>query len=298
MNLNPWLLQVEKTLNKLESTTESRLLAGFQLAQKALLEELTRVWKYNLNNLPDSASQRERIARDLLRGLANALNITPSDSQAILESMVMTSSTSGSRLANAILTRYQNQALETRVPLEAASAAAQNAYDRLLGHGDEFASKASSIIVKAVVSGSSIQKTSSELRQAIGGTANAAKRIVRTEVVEALEIGKLATYQNNNIELVQRLETLDNRICVYCAARHGNVYRIEEAPKSLHPNDRFAYVPFSFDWLEGETIDVEWLKASRATILTRLIGSPSRGAAPFEKANGVKPPKPVWVIPD
>jgi SPP1 gp7 family putative phage head morphogenesis protein len=298
-NLEPWLNQVERSLNRIDKATERRLLAGFRIAQKRLLDELRRVWVYSTANLPSDAAGRERIARDLIRQLEIYLKIIPLEARPIFEQAIAESLSQGSTLGRTILRRYRLEAVEARLPIEAAQAAAANAYDRLLEHGTRFATKASQIIVAGVVSGSGIGKTTSALVQAIGGTAKQARVIARTETMDALDKGKRAVYGENGIEYVQRIETLDSKTCPWCAARHGDVYKLDaELLGCLHPNDRFVYVPFDFDWLENGLVDVQWLKQSRAKVLARLIENPSRGAAPFEKARGLSAPKPVWRVPE
>src|SRR5690606_27536248 len=102
------------------------------------------------------------------------------------------------------------------------------------------------------------------------------------------------TYRENGVEYVQRMATMDSRVCGYCAYRAGNVYRIDEAPAALHPNDRCYNAPWRPEWAEMGLADEEWFSNHKEASLARTQDRAHTGAAPFERASGIEPPQPVW----
>lgn len=297
VNPERWLEDVDAILNRLERDAIKRLLNGFAGAERSLLNELRHWYAFNSGSLPVSLGAREEIARAFLQQIQLLLNVVTPEQQAALSSLTADATLEGVDAAQTLLSRYGEKLPTIRPPLEAAASAAKNAFSRLEIHGQAFATKASQIIVSNIVSGAGIQKTASELKAALGITARAAKTIARTESISALDGGKQQQYKAAGVEYVQRLATLDTRVCRYCAARHGNVYELG-TPAVLHPNDRCVMIPFKFEWLEAGLIDLEFLQSSRAKVFARAMQNPTRGAAPFEQAARAAPPKVHWSIPN
>jgi SPP1 gp7 family putative phage head morphogenesis protein len=194
--------------------------------------------------------------------------------------------------------------MERRVPLSpsldlaAVEAAAANSAARLARHGANAIATMQEHVIAGLMRGEGVRKTTAKLRAATGMLRSHAERIVRTESISALDEARRAGYQANGVAYVQRLGTLDGRICGYCLARHGNVYKAAEAPAVLHPYDRCANMPFRFEWLRDGLIDVAWFRQSRVDLAQRAIEPARHGAAPFEKAAGREPPRVYWRVPE
>jgi SPP1 gp7 family putative phage head morphogenesis protein len=272
------LTSFERKLTRAEAQAIRRLARGLLDAQNRLLGQLQGPYNLTVGGSRElGRAVREARARSLLEQVRGLLQVIPATARADLEELVRESSL---------------------VPQEAVLAAASNSYARLVQHGAVAAQKMSDHIVSGIATGSSWRKVATAIKRETGITRRHAETIVRTESVQAHDEGHRAAYADQGIEYVQRLATLDTRVCGYCAARAGNVYRLEDAPATLHPNDRCRNIPWKPEWQQAGLTDDEWTRKHKAGVIQKLEdagGKPHRGLAPFEKAAGLKePPKPVW----
>lgn len=201
--------------------------------------------------------------------------------------------------AAALVRAYQAElALTTRVPFRHVAAVVLNSAERLSAHGQEFIAEVQTHVVQGLVEGRNPRVVARQIRESVGGLLSDAETIARTEALSAQDDARRGLYRENGIEYVQRIATQDERVCGDCADRAGNVYRVEEAPAALHPNDRCFNAPFKPMWLEEGLVDVEWFRRHAADAQRRAEQAghkPSKGGvAAFEKANGLTPPQPLW----
>jgi SPP1 gp7 family putative phage head morphogenesis protein len=295
------LTSFERKLTRAEAQTIRRLARGLLDAQNRLLGQLQGPYNLTLGGSRElGRAVREARARSLLQQVGSLLEIIPATARADLEDLVREGAMLGVESANALTTLYDPSLVASFsvVPQEAVLAAASNSFARLVQHGTVAAQRMSDEIVSGVATGSSWRKVATAIKRETGITRRHAETIVRTESVQAHDEGHKAAYRDQGIEYVQRLATLDTRVCGFCAARAGNVYRLEDAPATLHPNDRCRNIPWKPEWQAAGLTDDEWTRKHKAGVIQRLEdagGKPHRGLAPFEKAAGLKePPKPVW----
>ena len=134
------------------------------------------------------------------------------------------------------------------------------------------------------------------VRESIDLTRYEAERITRTVYMRANNEARDHAFEEMDVRYVQADATNDARLCDYCAARHGMVYRVADAPSfPLHPSCRCVLLPWSEDTPVNQRGDAYYLRerddmrerdnASRVT---------ARARAPFEKADDRDAPAPVW----
>lgn len=100
------------------------------------------------------------------------------------------------------------------------------------------------ILVRGINQGKSIAQITEELKLATSKTKSQCERLVRTEVMQALNRAAIDTYTKINIKYVQRVETVDIRICSECLKAHGKIYKLGSEPHlPSHPRCRGTYIP-------------------------------------------------------
>lgn len=315
--------QVESVLRQTDRILRSADDAALSVLERSLRAQLAeleaRIRRLNLQALNPArlsdTTLREAAARGLVTQLEAALQAlgAAATAQGFTDEArraILTASEAGAETADRLLALYQRrrgltdaaaeagaQALERQaVNLEAVQAALTNLGERLGKHSRETIDAARESIVAGLVRGDGPRKMGADLRERTGMLLWQAERITRTETIGALDRSARERYARSGVEYVQRLAALDNRVCPYCLARHGNVYKRDEAPALLHPHDRCVNVPIRLDWLKAGLVDIEGLQESARTLQAKAEGPPNRGAAPFEKANKLEPPVPVWTL--
>lgn len=195
-----------------------------------------------------------------------------------------------------VRTAAKATAVSTRL-VEIGDARVANAKARLTQHGREAALKIERHVIDGIVRGQGWRRTGQKIRGEVAITRYSAERIVRTESITASDSARRETFAENGVEYVQRIATQDSRVCPYCAARAGNIYRIDDAPAAIHPNDRCYNVPWRPEWQELGLTDDDWMRQHRREVHEKLKEqgeAPKYGLAPFEKMEGREaPPKPV-----
>jgi SPP1 gp7 family putative phage head morphogenesis protein len=291
----------EARLNKAEGKALRILVMGLLASQDRLLAQLGPQYVVTLaaTKLAGRAIKEAR-ARQLVQQVRGVLDLIPPTAERDLLELIETSATAG-RESAATLIRLHDPALTqsfSQLPREALLAAASNSHARLLQHGEVAAQKMSQHIVSGIASGTSWRKVATEIKNEVGITRRQAETIVRTESMQAMHVGKQEAMRAQGIEYTQRLETNDPLVCGWCAAIAGNVYKLGEEPGILHPNDRFAYIPWKPEWQQAGLTDDEWVREHRATVEKQVAerGEKVRsGPSPFMQKNGVtEMPTPVW----
>lgn len=296
-DLEQLVRRLDRGLNTLERTAITRLTQALRLSEARLEAELRRLYLASLEEtLTSGAAMREARARLLLQQVRASLDVTAgAAADDVFTALVREAYAAGMDNAIAALSLYQQEvvSLSSGVRIEAA-VRATNAAARLAHHGTEFAQKAEQLIIDGIVRGRGWAATARELRRETKKTLVQAEMIVRTESITASDTARRDSYKENGVEYVQRMATMDDRVCGYCAYRAGNVYRVDEAPAAIHPNDRCYNAPWKPEWQELGLTDDEWFRQHRAEAIKRGGEKPRSGAAPFEKAEGRDAPTPVW----
>jgi SPP1 gp7 family putative phage head morphogenesis protein len=192
----------------------------------------------------------------------------------------LSATATGQQMADDVLKPLKMSTSNTAdLSLDAAAVVAQDGYDRLLGHGQTFAQNGSVLIQESIMQGWGTSKTINAFRSILSVTRNSAERIVRTETARAFTGATKDRYRQLDISEVIWVATQDKRCCPRCAARAGNIYKMDAVVLPLHPNDRCRLIPYSKDLLDAGLIDTEWLKKHSEDSIARAGGSDSSPSA-------------------
>lgn len=179
------------------------------------------------------------------------------------------------------------------VNVEAVAFAANNAFKRLSGYGDEFATRAGGIIAEAIAQGWGVGKIVPLLRQQLGVTKVKAEMLARTETISALSGAAQQRYKDNGINYVQWIVV--RTACPLCMARNGNVYELGKVMHPGHPGDRCVLIPYKPEWQKLGLTDDAAASAYRQAVIDASDKPPKNDLMPFEKAAGwTKVPVPFW----
>lgn len=293
--------RLDRALAGLEREAIQRLDQALRFSALRLENDLKRLYLATLvETATEGAAMREARARVLLEQVRASLTVTSGASaDDVFMHLVRQSFAAGIDNAVAGLSLYGQQAVALSSGLRPeVLAQATNAAARLQHHGVEFVQRVERSIIDGIARGQGWAKTAREVRMSEGILYHEAERIVRTESIVASDTARRETYQANGVEFVQRMATMDTRVCGFCASRAGNVYRADQAPAALHPNCRCYNAPWKREWQELGLTDDSWMREHKAETLERLAEAkrkPQAGAAPFERMAGEEPPEPVWV---
>ena len=168
---------------------------------------------------------------------------------------------------------------------------------RLGDWGTRFKRDATAIFELGMSQGWSARQVNDALTARYGQLQQQAERIVRTGSISTLNSTTNAYYQANGITLVRWITQGDDRVCLYCSPRNGNIYYINDLTYPLHPRDRCFLSPATRRELLYNS-DRDYWREQKASGLQQLQlagGKPNYGVAPFEKRAGREnAPKPVW----
>ena len=93
--------------------------------------------------------------------------------------------------------------------------------------------------------GETPQQIAKRVREVTGFAKNKAITIARTETLRAGNDAAKERYKQMEVEMVEYLAALDDRVCEDCEELHGKRYPIEDAPElPIHPNCRCTLVPY------------------------------------------------------
>lgn len=290
----------DMALTLLENDAVTRLDGALRLALERLEVDARRLYVAGLSETATaSIAVREARARLLIQQVRALLDITagsPADDAFTL--LIRSTYQLGADNALAALSLYEAGLVSLSSTVRAeVLVRATNAAARLAGHGRAFAETAERLIIDGITRGRGWGRVAAELRRETGVTRRAAEAIVRTESIVASDTARRDAYAANDVQYVQRMATMDSRVCGWCANRAGNVYRVEDAPVALHPNDRCYNAPWKPEWQELGLTDDAWFREHRAEAIRRAEEAGETihtGASPFEKSEGRDPPTPAW----
>lgn len=213
----------------------------------------------------------------------------------------------GIRTAQATLTAYNAELpaamlLSTFGPdvdLERLASLAADSVARLRRHAPEIIERIQTVLSDGLVRGRGVGRMTREIQQVTDLFRYQAERIVRTEAMSTSDDARRRTFARNGVEHVQRVATNDARVCPFCAARDGFVYRLADRPTAvLHPNDRCVLVPWREDWPPAVRGDGEHAARRREAIRRAQAEDPSFepnfGPTPWERESPGGAPEPIW----
>ena len=153
-----------------------------------------------------------------------------------------------------------------RIPIEVAAVAAEQAVNRLERHGKDFALKASSAITEGILQRWSIAQTVKALRVSTDIGKSQAEMIVRTETLSAYNAGVEIFCDENKIEYVMRYVTADDRTCLVCVGRSGEITKLGKERATLHPRCRCYFTPFQKAWVKAGVFDLKAVVAQTQAV--------------------------------
>jgi len=304
--------RLDRQLDQLERAAIHRLDAGLRQAAIQLERDVATLYRRAVQEAAGSgAAVAEARARVLLAQVRSLLTVTDATSaESTFGTLVREAHALSIESAIAALEPYQRQAVTATamLPVDTAVAASRvstrlveigntriaNAAARLTQHGEEAARAIERHITSGIIQGRGWRRTARDIRREVAITSRSAETIVRTESIIASDTARRETFTEAGVKYVQRIATADSRVCGYCLARAGNVYRIDEAPAAIHPNDRCYNQPWRREWHDLGLTDDKWAREHATDAETRAQEDPKYGAAPFEKAEGRQPPKAIW----
>ena len=211
-----------------------------------VLKSVDQNWE-SLQAVGGLALQPELYKLDQIRATLEIL--TPEAAASIraeFEAIFKEGAIAGDTLAQELIKARTNNTVRTfsDLPIVALANIATESMQRLKSHTVTFQNKATSILLQGISQGWGRARVKRELSRQLNIVSYRAERIQRTETLSALNAASLQRYQNERVALVQFLPTGDDRTCPICADRAGEVYRIDQAPKSqIHPLCRCVLVP-------------------------------------------------------
>lgn len=277
--------QVEKILDKAYEKLEKQILAAYSQHSE------------NKSLLP---IQRKLLILDQVKSYLNLINPDRAETiQTLIETMLEQSSQNGQKLAAAYLQGIGDLTLEkfSVVPIKAIAFQAQDSAARLRNYSERLRYDIGATVGLGLATGASVKTIASALRQQYGMMRARAEAVARTESNASSNRAIEAAYDEAEIRYVQLIATNDSSTCGYCAARAGNVYKLGTISVPLHVNDRCTLLPWSPDWQELGLTNDDWHKQFKSELKAKLKEQgqdPNYGQSPFEKANGIPTPEPVW----
>lgn len=286
---------IDNALLKLEGAALDRVNLAMEKSYQQLLKKL----KGEIGNTPNIfGRERALILLDKIKQQLNILNPENPDIKRLeeeLKNLIAVSDRQGLELANKQLSQYDIK-IESGVGMnpDAIAIAATEGYERLLQHGQTFASNASTIVQEGIIQGWGVSRTASYLNSILNTTKASAERIVRTESMRATVNATKSQFSRNGVEYGIWIATQDRRTCPRCAERAGNIFELASIVMPLHPNDRCYISPYKKEWEDEGLIDRQWLENHHNEAI-RLAGKSDSSASPWEVAGKAKQVNPEQI---
>lgn len=294
------IAQADAILKTAEDKQIERINAAIAQSFASLKKQLDAKWSVYESGDTFATDRGILLAAELKEAL-NVLDPKSMRTKAIknqFKELLTLADINGNQLAGQLLFSYTDDrglAVDSTVSssLDVIAEASQEAYDRLLKYGQDFANQSSIIIQQGIIQGWGAKKTATALAAQTGATRSKAEMLVRTESGKATTRATKKRYQKEGISLIQHIATQDTRVCPYCAARAGNIYPLDGYDPILHPNCRCTQIPVREEWIEAGLFDLEWAEEHSKDAIAKA-GSTNNGQSPFEKKNGIPAPIPWW----
>lgn len=295
--INQLLIAGDKKLTAIDRASIRRLEKLIYASHLKLEREISMKWGSLLDDSAGKdASYSEARARLLLEQLDKILGLIRGTAAAQVSSTHHTLAINAEESTTSSLIAYYEPTFGnfTRIPVAKVLELEDSMTTRLLNHSDDFVEKTKQVLVQGAIKGTPFRAMAKDLQKATGTALSRCETLVRTESMIASDTVRKDRYKQANIGYVQRIATMDVRICGHCAARAGSVYVADEAPQLLHPNDRCYNAPWKKSWHDLGLVDDAWIKDHYADVVARFGKDLPDGPAPFEGANGQSVPQPIW----
>ncbi len=291
------IAQADAILKKAEDDKIELIAKGLDESFMDLSRLLRRQWPASDDG--NFATKRAALLIGEIRAAMNVLDPKSKRTKALkkeFRELMKLADINGQQLADQLIRSYEPDSPASTVSanLDVLGYVADEAYSRLLRHGDQFASDAAVIIEQGIIQGWGSRKTARAMATRLGVTKSRAEMIVRTETAKGTTRAAKERYASYGVDLVMHISTLDLRVCKFCADRSGQIFNLEGYDPILHPQCRCLTNPIKQDWIEEGLVDFEWAQTHHDEAIAKAGGA-NTGLSPFQKASGLsKPPKPYW----
>lgn len=100
------------------------------------------------------------------------------------------------------------------------------------------------ILTNGLIQGKTVTEMAIQLNNRMNKEFNICHKLVRSETMHYLNESSLRAYIDSGVKKIQYWAAVDERTCPRCGVKHGNKYRIKDAPVlPLHANCRCTYIP-------------------------------------------------------
>ena len=285
----------DRQLEGLDAETLKRISDAYDISYRTLIEQLRDAYpRLQEAGSVSSLVQQGAIAAELREALEFINPGNTEEYRRLGETVIQQSSDLGQRLAGDSLKRLGVQSTFTTIPLDAVRFQAERFTKSLVNYSNRQAGQISAVVEQGLIQGWGVRKTEQGLKALGVSFKSNAETVARTEIQSAYVNSSMARYEKSGIDKVIWIATPSDRLCSYCAAKNGLMYRSKDVVFPPHPRCRCTTLPGT--GLTAE--DAEYYKSYREQTLQELKdagGKPDNGLTPFEKAAGLtSPPKPVW----
>ena len=298
------LERYDRSIAEVETNAIKRVNRALNKSFRELVKELRPIYKDVAPNLSLLPNQRKLLIVNQIKDL---LKVVRPDArgryEGIFNNLLEESEDFGVDMSSELLNLLEGEEFAltrstARLPIEALTLAAQDSVNRLIRHGETFASRATGVIEQGIIRGWGNQKLSRLLMGELNIVKSRADRIARTETNSVFNQAAQNNYNRNGFKYVQIYATADRRLCPYCGARFGNVYELGKITVPFHVSCRCVLVPFRKSWYEEKTLSLKGVRGLRKEAIAEMKARGIKsnfGVAPFERAAGLtEAPKPVW----
>lgn len=286
------IARYDRALGQLEDAAVQRLNVALDRAYRANEKELRRLLASG-----DRAGLAARLSNQ--EQIGNLLVLVDGDRQAEISAeltdLYAQAGASGGAMADEMLRAYGVTPAAFGSPaIDAAAVQARDGVQRLIRHGEVFASRANALVEQGLLNNWGAARIARGIRNELGTLKSRAETIARTEVIRAQFESSIDRYERQGVAWVQLEAVGDDRTCPICAFRSGMAYKRTEARGIIpaHPRCRCYALPLNPSWLtEG---DREWWLKHQEELHANAVGLDA-GASPFEKMDGRAAPKPYRI---
>lgn len=283
------LEDADRTLRVLEDSQLELLTTALLAAEQEMEVKLKKLYadiETDVGSIPDKKRRAARIESRLAnqRAFFDTIDQSKGTVTASLRRVIEGAHRKGIDDAARLIQQFEFEfPLAGDYDTRAVDAAIKDSLLRYSKHSEVFKKRAKTIVAGNLLQGRGVRVAASQLQEQTGILRSRAVNIVRTESINAQDTSRRSTYTDAGISHVQRLATLDKRVCKWCADRHGTITEINKAQLILHGQDRCTHIPIRPEWVEAGLIDLDETARERQAYLEKAGVKGDPGPAPYEK---------------
>jgi len=230
--------------NEILRERETAIAAGIAAALDGYFRDLQR---RILTELQSDLSLLEGTSARELQLIPHLLPDATDELLETFEELLQQSTISGLALAGELSKPVVPSPVAASIPRSAVETQARRARRYLEQHSIAFSGTAAGIISQGIANQSNLAEIIEQLRARLKVVKARAEVIVRTESLLAAAFAATTYYSQNNIQLVVYYATEDDRVCPFCIAYAGKVFKLGAVKVPRHPNCRCYLAPYSAD---------------------------------------------------